>query len=448
MTKMNYMELYSFTVATDKGLASRKELLNKAQKSMNAFAHSKGGLTGNAADGIANYISEVHSNGLQTMLEQLMQRFGDLVKLYFASYTGVDQGGDDFYLATADYEAINRQVDSYRTDVAIKIKQFNQITRSVSDIVDSGIYVQQANGVKTKVDDSLDSIKTGIKKQKQSWQTYEAEQVQKFAELDDMINAISCLISQYSNQTLPQFTGYQKGAFAEKISGKTQQVITTLQNNSYRDRDLVKNAEQQLNAAKTTYKHYLERLEKEQNMHDGKTELIVDGTFILLGFGITAITGGIAVPALLLFGAVLDGITLYEDYTKMKSGKKYGDNALKWLFMKSGMNREMSENTYALLNLAGSVAGSQGAFKTLAKEGHLVSNGIKTKPLLQNSKQVIKDSMSAKNFLNLFNFTGDSKVIGNTVKEVVSALNLDRRAIETNIDIANKYQLSKQHLLV
>ena len=58
-----------------------------------------------------------------------------------------------------------------------------------------------------------------------------------------MMAAIERLIGQYSSQKLPQFTGYQKGAFAEKINGKTQQVITTLQDNMYRDRNLVKSAE-------------------------------------------------------------------------------------------------------------------------------------------------------------------------------------------------------------
>ena len=75
------------------------------------------GLTGGAADGIANYISEVHASGLQTMIEQLLQRFEDLLKIYVASYTGVDKGGNDFYLATSDYEAIKGQSDSYRGDV-------------------------------------------------------------------------------------------------------------------------------------------------------------------------------------------------------------------------------------------------------------------------------------------------------------------------------------------
>ena len=40
------------------------------------------------------------------MIEQLLQRFEDLLKIYVASYTGVDKGGNDFYLATSDYEAI------------------------------------------------------------------------------------------------------------------------------------------------------------------------------------------------------------------------------------------------------------------------------------------------------------------------------------------------------
>ena len=54
MTKMNYMELYGFMLATNQGLNSRRDLLRKTQKSLNVFASGKGGLTGGAADGIAN----------------------------------------------------------------------------------------------------------------------------------------------------------------------------------------------------------------------------------------------------------------------------------------------------------------------------------------------------------------------------------------------------------
>ena len=203
MTKMNYMELYGFMLATNQGLNSRRDLLRKTQKSLNVFASGKGGLTGGAADGIANYISEVHASGLQTMIEQLLQRFEDLLKIYVASYTGVDKGGNDFYLATSDYEAIKGQSDSYRGDVAAKVAHFNKITHGVSDIVPSGTYVQQANEAKSRVNDSLDNIKRGIKDQQESWQTYEAEQVRKFDELDEMIAAIERLIGQYSSQKLP-----------------------------------------------------------------------------------------------------------------------------------------------------------------------------------------------------------------------------------------------------
>ncbi len=64
MTKMNYMELYEFMLATNQGLNSRRDLLRKTQKSLNTFASGKGGLTGGAADVIANYINEVHASGL------------------------------------------------------------------------------------------------------------------------------------------------------------------------------------------------------------------------------------------------------------------------------------------------------------------------------------------------------------------------------------------------
>ena len=68
-----------------------------------------------------------------------------------------------------------------------------------------------------------------------------------------------------------------------------------------------------------------------------------------LGAGITIMSGGIAIPALLAFGVAFDGLNLYEDYTKMKSGKKYGDNILKWLLMKAGLNRKSTEGVYSLL---------------------------------------------------------------------------------------------------
>lgn len=437
MTKMNYMELYEFMLATNQGLNSRRDLLRKTQKSLNTFASGKGGLTGGAANGIANYISEVHASGLQTMIEQLLQRFEDLLKIYVASYTGVDKGGNDFYLATSDYEAIKGQSDSYRGDVAAKVAHFNKITHGVSDIVPSGIYVQQANEAKSRVNDSLDNIKRGIKDQQESWQTYEAEQVRKFDELDEMMAAIERLIGQYSSQKLPQFTGYQKGAFAEKINDKTQQVITTLQDNMYRDRNLVRSAEKKIDQTQKTYQRYLVHLEEERNKREGKNALMVDGFFMLLGLGITVMTGGIAVPALMAFGMALDGLNLYEDYTKMTSGKKYGDNIIKWLLMKAGLKRESTEGVYSLLNLAGGISGSAGAYKSLVKEGQFVSKGIKTKPLLQNSKQVWRDSTSVK---NLFNFADDSKV-GSTAKKVVQAFENDAHAIGDNVKIAKKHKL-------
>ena len=438
MTKMNYMELYGFMLATNQGLNSRRDLLRKTQKSLNVFASGKGGLTGGAADGIANYINEVHASGLQTMIEQLLQRFEDLLKIYVASYTSVDKGGNDFYLTTSDYEAIKGQSNSYRGDVAAKVAQFNKITQEVSDIVSSGTYVQRANKAKQRVNDSLDNIKRGIKDQQESWQTYEAEQVRKFDELDEMMAAIERLIGQYSSQKLPQFTGYQKGAFAEKINGKTQQVITTLQDNMYRDRNLVKSAEKKIAQTQKTYQRYLVHLEEERNKREGKNALKVDGFFFLLGGTITIASGGVVVPLLLGFGVGLDLLNLYEDYTKMKSGKKYGSNPIKWILMKSGLSRERTEDAYVFLNLAGSVSGSAGAYKSLVKEGQFVSKGIKTKPLLQNSKQVWRDSTSVK---NLFNFADDSKVTGSTAKKVMQAFENDAHVIGYNVKIAKKHKL-------
>ena len=372
------------------------------------------------------------------MIEQLLQRFEDLLKIYVASYTGVDKGGNDFYLATSDYEAIKGQSDSYRGDVAAKVAHFNKITHGVSDIVPSGIYVQQANEAKSRVNDSLDNIKRGIKDQQESWQIYEAEQGRKFDELDEMMAAIERLIGQYSSQKLPQFTGYQKGAFAEKINGKTQQVITSLQDNMYRDRNLVRSAEKKIDQTQKTYQRYLVHLEEERNKREGKNALMVDGFFMLLGLGITAMTGGVAVPVLMAFGMALDGLNLYEDYTKMQSGAKYGDNPLKRVLLKLGMNREGAENAYNLLSLVGGVSGSAGAYKSLVKEGQFVSKGIKTKPLLQNSKQVWRDSTSVK---NLFNFADDSKVTGSTAKKVMQAFGHDAHAIGDNVKTAKKHKL-------
>lgn len=60
------------------------------------------------------------------------------------------------------------------------------------------------------MNDSLDNIKRGIKGQQESWQTYEAEQIRKFNELDEMIATIERLIAQDSSQKLPQFAGYPK----------------------------------------------------------------------------------------------------------------------------------------------------------------------------------------------------------------------------------------------
>ncbi|WP_168350790.1 hypothetical protein, partial [Ligilactobacillus murinus] len=154
----------------------------------------------------------------------------------------------------------------------------------------------------------------------------------------------------------------------------------------------VKSAEKKIDQTQKTYQRYLVHLEEERNKREGKNALMVDGFFMLLGLGITAMTGGVAVPVLMAFGMALDGLNLYEDYTKMKSGKKYGSNPIKWLLMKSGLSRERTEDAYVFLNLAGSVSGSAGAYKSLVKEGQFVSKGIKTKPLLQNSKQVWRDS--------------------------------------------------------
>ncbi len=157
-----------------------------------------------------------------------------------------------------------------------------------------------------------------------------------------------------------------------------------------------------------------------------------------LGAGITIMSGGIAIPALLAFGVAFDGLNLYEDYTKMKSGKKYGDNILKWLLMKAGLNRKSTEGVYSLLNLAGGVSGSAGAYKSLVKEGQFISKGIKAKPLLQNSKQVCRDLTSFKNLLNI---ADDSKVTGSTAKKVIQAFGHDAQAIGNNVKIAKKHKL-------
>ena len=253
-----------------------------------------------------------------------------------------------------------------------------------------------------------------------------------------MMAAIERLIGQYSSQKLPQFIGYQKGAFAEKINGKTQQVITTLQDNMYRDRNLVRNAEKKIDQTQKTYQRYLVHLEEERNKREGKNAFYTDLLFMALGVGITIMSGGIAVPALMAFGMALDGLNLYEDYTKMASGKKYGDNLIKDMLIDWGMNRDTAENTYTLLNLVGGVSGSAGAYKSLVKEGQFVSKGIKARPLLQNSKQVWRDSTSVK---NLFNFADDSKVTGSTAKKVMQAFERDAHAIGNNVKTAKEHKL-------
>ena len=79
--------------------------------------------------------------------------------------------------------------------------------------------------------------------------------------------------------------------------------------------------------------------------------------------------------------------------------------------------------------MVGGVSGSAGAYKSLVKEGQFVSKGIKARPLLQNSKQVWRDSTSVK---NLFNFADDSKVTGSTAKKVMQAFERDAHAIGNN----------------
>uniref|UniRef100_UPI002430E5AF hypothetical protein n=1 Tax=Parabacteroides goldsteinii TaxID=328812 RepID=UPI002430E5AF len=154
----------------------------------------------------------------------------------------------------------------------------------------------------------------------------------------------------------------------------------------YRDRNLVKSAEKKIDQTQKTYQRYLVHLEEERNKREGKNALKVDVFFMLLGLGITVMTGGIAVPALMAFGAVLDGLNLYEDYTKMQSGKKYGDNYLKDLFIGWGLSRDSAEGVYSLLNLAGGVSGSAGAYKSLVKEGQFISKGIKASNFCRNKR--------------------------------------------------------------
>ena len=72
------------------------------------------------------------------------------------------------------------------------------------------------------------------------------------------------------------------------------------------------------------------------------------------------------------------------------------------------------------------------------KEGQFVSKGIKARPLLQNSKQVWRDSTSVK---NLFNFADDSKVTGSTAKKVMQAFEHDAHAIGDNVKTAKEHKL-------
>ena len=235
-------------------------------------------------------------------------------------------------------------------------------------------------------------------------------------------------------------TGYQEGMFNAQMSGQTAQVLTNMYQNIDRDSKKAKVAQKNISHAIKDYQKFIEakrkKAEEEANKRDGWSSLIVDGGFLLLGAAVTILTSGVAIPALFTVGSILDGVKVYEDFDKGRTGKETGTNIIKGFMRYAGLSKNTTDSLYNVVSLATGVAGSSSVFKQMAQDGIFITKGAKVTSLFENSKAVITGGADQTLGTGL---KADFKVMGSNVKSVVHG-NLFKEGLIPHISEDKKVQ--------
>ena len=454
-TRMEMHELVAFNAAVSQGLDRRVDRINQASKDLKKFTGRHSGIDGKAAQAISAYISDVHLGGIMTMINEIIERFNQLNTMYIGHYPHVDEGSNDFFLLSKDYEEINSNAKKMRTKFSDDEEKLIAITNEVDDIV-SSFSTNDAMTEFDKIDENFADINKNIHRQSRDWSSYESQCARRYAELDAAIHVVKRLIEEYANKSVADLGSYQEGLFARDLTQKDMQVFDKLSNKIDRDKNFTKIAEKNLKALNRKYAQIeaeKERLrQRELNKRDGRNSFIVDGLFALAGIAVTACTAGVGVPLVLAIGSniLLPLLDLSEDLDKATTGKEYGANFIKdFLHGYLKLDRPTTEKVYAVASLGIGVAGSKGAFEAAKDSGYLVSRGIKAEPLFKSLKAVGTEAVSIENVSNIVRKAKDVKYLKTSAKSLAekteAAFFMDRinftDAIKGNIKLGweNKF---------
>lgn len=391
------------------------------------------------------------------MINEIIERFNQLNTMYIGHYPNVDEGSNDFFLLSQDYEEINSNAKKMRTKFSDDEEKLIAITNEVDDIV-SSFATNDAMTEFDKIDENFADINKNIHRQSRDWASYESQCARRYAELDAAINVVKRLIEEYANKNVAELGNYQEGLFARDLSKKGMRVFDKLSQNINRDKKLAQMAEKNLKALNKKYAQIeaekLKRIrQRELNKQDGWNSLFVDGLFAAAGLTVAACTGGAAIPLVLMGSVAFTGMDLVEDLDKARTGKKEGFNLGKYILHSFfGLNKQVTDNVYNVLDFTAGIAGSGSAFKSLAKEGYFISQGVAAKPLLSSFKALRTETVSVKNATNLVKNFKNVKYLKGTGKGILqgtkTAFVKDAKGIGENLKLGWKNRFLKEGLLV
>ena len=446
-TRMEMHELVAFNAAVSQGLDRRVDRINQASKDLKKFTGRHSGIDGKAAQAISAYISDVHLGGIMTMINEIIERFNQLNTMYIGHYPHVDEGSNDFFLLSQDYEEINSNAKRMRTKFSDDEEKLIAITNEVDDIV-SSFSTNDAMTEFDKIEENFADINKNIHRQSRDWSSYESQCARRYAELDAAINVVKRLIDQYSHKSVADLGRYQEGLFAKDLSKKDMRIFDKLSRNIHHDKTLTKTAQKNLKALQRKY----EQIEIERNKRDGWNSLIVESLFAVAGVTIGVCTGSLAVPLLLMGSSIFPVLELYENFNKAQTGKSEGDNLGK-AFLTDGLalDKNTADSVYNLVDFGSEIVGSEGAFEALKDGGYVVSKGLKAKPLFSSLKNLGAKVVSVKNVKNAVRNVTDIKYVRatskNLFKEAKAAISKDFIDIGNSTKIGEENNILREEIL-
>jgi len=271
-------------------------------------------ITGEGADAMRAYIREVHGPILRSLLVGLTT-FQTAVGVYWNGYAQVDTGGD-FRLVRDELEAHLKQLESGMGSLRGLAEQLRKIAGDASHLVSLG--GAGATQAERCVDD-LGRMHAVAKSHKETWEAYEASD-HGFAQVQELVAALSRIISNVGSLTVGQGRSYTAGSFQQTLDGLgvlTAGMVEYCQANQ-------KAATDGWNSAFSGYQKDLEEAAEKARREQAGWDLLWDGLQVVagavvtvVGLGLTPFTAGSSLlltglGAAMVVGGINNGINHYS----------------------------------------------------------------------------------------------------------------------------------------